>query len=947
MKELSQLLTHLEKYDDSENRILVAKAAHFAERCHEGFFRLDGTSYIIHAIAVASILSEWHAPPAILAAALLHDIFKQRYSHVPLMAHLEAEFPPTLVSLVKDVASLGELGPSLTQKHVEVFAEQVQEADESNIQSSQRFLWATVLLQRNPMAVVIKLADRLHNLQVNGSLPEAVRQKAEKWFAATILNIYAPLADRLGMQTVKETLEDGAFRLYNNEQYASFDASLHEVLTNLPIDDPVGYLEHILQKRAIAAKVLGRSKHRYAIFRQKLASATREVKPANIVYIVVVVPSIEDCYRTLGVVHSTWRPLGQVYDYIAIPKSNGYRALHTRTFEPMLGPIEVIIRTKAMHLVADYGITAQWRGVDEELLPKIEALPERPKNHIMTITPKGEVKYLPEGATPIDFAYAMHEEMGHRCMQAWVNGNQVPLEAPLDDGSVVDIIVSRGVAGPSQEWLKHVVTITAREAIEKWTRRQTYVELVIEGTDRVGLLKDVLDCISSKGINILHLHSEVFVDKASFHLVLHVIGPTMPEDLEKELKGIPQITHLHLQVTKTPPHMLLHENVSDGASTQSPIVSGSPTPYSLTPVVGRNFKGRESEVQEIVDRLRGRERDNPLFIWGQQRIGKTSLLWHLEKDILQNEKYLVVYVTLHDVLHQPMGYFLHRIASQIEQKVQREELKIPSHYRMRHDPVFSFQKFIEQLEQVMGPQSLLIIVDEFQGIGTLKEEGATKQDVFTYFRSLLQRGVTVNFLFCGGGVPNHLLTLSGLNSLLSVVDPIKVDSLEKEAAEALVTELDASLHYEELAVGKLLEIADCHPCYLKYLCRELYVTRTSQRISLADVERVIEQTMEWGPKLEALIQHFWEMDLQNPALAKKNKYVLSAIAGAADSSRWITINKLAEQMHSYLNEEELPALLANLTGYGSIDMSSSNYRIHLPLLDLWFQRIYPLHIYSS
>ncbi len=419
--------------------------------------------------------------------------------------------------------------------------------------------------------------------------------------------------------------------------------------------------------------------------------------------------------------------------------------------------------------------------------------------------------------------------------------------------------------------------------------------------------------------------------------MLHVIGPAALDDLEKELKGIPQITHVRLQIADSIPQTLLHATASNGTSTLSPVVSGTPTPYALTPVVGRNFKGREQEVQEIVDRLRGAERDNPLLIWGQQRIGKTSLLWHLEKDVLQNETYLIVYVTLHDLLHQPMGYFLHHIASEIERKVQQEEVKAPHPHRIRRDPVFYFQRFIDHLEQVMGPQSLLIILDEFQGIGTLKEEGATRQDVFTYFRSLLQRGITVNFMFCGGGVPEHLLTQSGLSSLLSVVDPIKVGSLEKEAAQALVIEPDASLHYEDNAVKKLLEVTDCHPCYLKYLCRELYVTRTSQKITLSDVMRVIEQTMEWGPKLEGLIQHFWEMDLQSQELAKKNKHVLAAIARTADSSRWATIDKLAERMYPFLAEEELPGLLANLSGYGSIDISGSNYRIHLSLLDTWFQ----------
>jgi (p)ppGpp synthase/HD superfamily hydrolase len=938
MKALEQLLANLAQYDNSDGHALVIRAANFAERCHAGSFRLDGNPYILHSIAVAHILSEWLAPPEILAAALLHDVLREKYSHVPTLAALEAEFPPSLVSLVKDVTSLGKLGPSLIQKHVEIYAEQAYES------SSQRFSWAMKLLQQDPMAVVIKLADRLHNLD-RDALPEELRR--EKWFAAAILNIFAPLADRLGMYRVKEALEDGAFCMYNHERYASIDAARRDMLARVLIDDRISHLEQILRTRDIAAQVLARQRHRYAVFRRQLASATREITPSDILYIVVVVPSVEDCYRTLGVVHSTWSPRWGVYDSIAIPKANGYHALHTHTFEPSLGVISVVIRTEAMHLVADYGITAKWRGIDEGLLPRIDPLPERPEGYIMAITPKGEVKYLPRGATAIDFAYAIHEEMGHRCMQAWVNGNQVPLEAPLEDGKVVDVIVSRGVGGPSQEWLQHVVTDTAREAIKRWRRQQMYAKLLVEGADRIRILKDVVDCISTKGINILYVRGNVHVDKSTFDFDfgLHVIGLASLDDLEKELKAIPQITRVQIQITELIPQILPATGTLDRTATLPSIISRTPTPYALQPVAGHDFKGRDREVQDIVDRLRGRERDNPLLIWGQQRIGKTSLLWHLEQDTLPNETYLIAYVTLHSCLNQPIGNFLHRIALQIERKVQHDELKAPQPRKLRRNPISYFQSFIDRLEQVMGPQSLLIILDEFQGIGTLREENATRHDVFSYFRSLLQRGVSVNFLFCGGGIPERLLTQSGLSSLLSIVGPIKIDRLKEEDARKLITEPDTALHYEDQAIDKLLEITDCHPCYLKFLCNELYAMRTSQRIVLSDVERVIEQTIGWGPKLEGWIQHFWQMDLQDADLAKKNKYLLSAIASESSSSRWITLDTIVERTHAYLTKKELPGLLADLTDYGSIDKNGFSYHIHLPLLELWLQKVYPFSQY--
>jgi (p)ppGpp synthase/HD superfamily hydrolase len=931
MEEFSQFLTLLDRFPQDADRVLITKAAEFAARCHAGFKRLDGSPYILHPLAVAAILNERYAPANILAAALLHDIFKAHYSHVPSQSDLEETFPPALIKLIGNVASLGKWGVLPTLKQSEGDDEQ------ASIRNSQQFLLAMELLQPNPMAVVIKLADRLHNLRVYDSLPDLVRREQEKWFAIATLNIFAPLADRLGMQNMKEQLEDGAFRLYNHERYARLDESRKKIESNEAVTTVIQDLERKLHKRNIQASVSKKLKHHYGIFREQLASATREVTLTNILHIVIIVTTVEECYRTLALVQSIWHPVSPVYDNIAEPKQNGYRALHLRTFEPSLGAIGIIIRTQAMHLAADYGITSQWQGVVSDLLPKIEPLPERPDGHIMAISPKGEVKYLLRGATAIDFAYAIHEEMGHRCMQAWVNGKHIPLVEPLEDGAVVDIIVSRGIGGPNREWLQYVVTPVAREAIERWIRRETYLDLTIEGTDRIGLLKDVIECISMKGINIHYVYSNVLTNKVSIHLILHVIGPNVFDDLEKELNGVAQVTHVKLNKTSTFPQTLLIETMPDSTSTL-PKGRVTSSPYDLMPVVGHNFKGREREVQEIADRLRGRERNNTLLVWGQQRIGKTSLLLHLEQYILPSQKYLIVYCSLHECLHQPIYNFLHAIARKIVEKVQKE-VKAPHIEDMRREPVFSFQRFIGQLEEVIGPQSLLIILDEFQGIGTLKEEGATRQDVFTYFRSLLQQGVTVSFLFCGGGIPGHLLMQSGLSSLLSIVDPIKVGVLEKEAARSLIVVPDVSMHYEEQAIQKLLEITNCHPCYLKFLCQELYVARIERNITLMDVEKAIERIMEWEVKLLGLVQHFWEMDLQNWELAKKNRAILATIAQYADSSRWISFDKLASKMRSRLADEELSELLTHLTGYGSLDVSNSNYHIHLPLLDLWFQKI--------
>ena len=187
-------------------------------------------------------------------------------------------------------------------------------------------------------------------------------------------------------------------------------------------------------------------------------------------------------------------------------------------------------------------------------------------------------------------------------------------------------------------------------------------------------------------------------------------------------------------------------------------------------------------------------------------------------------------------------------------------------------------------------------------------------------------------------MPERLLAQSGLKPLLAIVDSIKIGSLEREAARAVVTELDPSLQYDDQAVEKLLEVTRYHPCYLKYLCRELYITRTRPRITLTDVEKVIEQTMEWRPKLEGLINHFWAMDLQDSDLATKHRHVLSAIASGVGSSGWATFDRIADQTYPKVTDKELPGLLANLTDYGSIDADRLNYRVQIPFLELWLQR---------
>lgn len=944
MEELNQLLANLATYNNAEDgRNLVLKAANFAERCHQDILRLEGTPYILHLLAVATILSEWQAPPEILAAALLHDVFKQQYSHLAagpdLKAELEAEFSLSLLSLARNVASLGSLGPSLMQRPLEVSAEQ---SRGNHNEGSRRFLWIYRILQQDPMAVVIKLADQMHDLQTHDLFPDEIaRRDEEKWFAVALLKVFAPLADRMGMRVVREKLEDGAFHILDDKQYAKIGAYCDEVIKDAKIDQQVEDIQRILQSYHIEAQVFKSLEHRYAIFRRQLRSPQREVPSSDtfpiMFSIFVVVDSVADCYPTLGVLYSLWDIEENIHNTLTQPDANGYRALSALVAESSIGALHVVILTKEMYLVAKHGITARWRGVSEELLPKIEPLPERPLDHIMTITPKGTIIYLPRGATPIDFAYTRDEEAGHRLIQAWVNGKQVPLEEPLEDGAVVDTVMSRSIGKPSPDWLNSVVTPVAREAIARRTQQQAKeIELIVEGTDRLGLLGDVIDRLSMRDISMSYVHAEVIGERANIRARIQGVSIPVLEELVREIKSLFQVTQARWEdfseaSPQADPHMLL-------------LMPRSGNPYSCSsPALSDVFKGRDREVQEVIERLRGNSLSNSkaLLIWGQQRIGKTSLLLHLEKNLLPHEKYLIVYLSLQEVEGQSLGAFLHRIAEKIQTKLefQREDVNIPDLNDMLQQPLRYFHEMMKQLGQVFGLQNLLIVLDEFQGISTLREEGATKEEVFSYFRSLMQYGMHVNFLLCGGGIYSQLLEESGINSLLALADPIHVDSLDEKAAIALVTGLDQSPEYEDRAVERLLKLTDCHPCYLTFLCRELYQSHAQQRIMLADVDKTVQQIVAWPQKLEAIIRHFWNIGLDNREIAKKQKRVLAAIAGETGLSHthWVSSETIAKLTFPEVRPGDLLSLLTNLTDYGSIDRKGRQYRIHLPLLELWLR----------
>ena len=470
---------------------LVVRAYEVAEQMHGDQRRRSGDPYITHPLAVTTILAELGMDPTTLVAALLHDTVEDTpYT----LEDVREEFGEDVAHLVDGVTKLDKI------KYGEA-------AEAETIRKM------VVAMARDPRVLVIKLADRLHNMRTLRYL----KQEKQERIATTTLEIFAPLAHRLGMNTIKWELEDLAFATLYPKRYdeivrlvadraPSRDTQLAEVVDRVNAD---------LRSAKIKASVTGRPKHYYSIYQKMIVRGRDFTDIYDLVGIRILVDDVRDCYAVLGTIHALWSPVpGRFKDFIAMPKFNMYQSLHTSVIGPEGKPVELQIRTFEMHRRAEYGIAAHWKykeGVAEttpvkgddmawlrQLLDwqKESADPDdfldslRFDLHsaeVFVFTPKGDVVSLPSGATPVDFAYGVHTEVGHRCIGARVNGRLVPLESTLDNGDVVEIFTSKAeTAHPSQDWLQFVRSPRARNKIRQWFAKERREDAVEAGRDGIG-----------------------------------------------------------------------------------------------------------------------------------------------------------------------------------------------------------------------------------------------------------------------------------------------------------------------------------------------------------------------------------------------------------------------------------------------------------------------------
>ncbi|MFI2241621.1 RelA/SpoT family protein [Streptomyces chrestomyceticus] len=479
----------------------VERAYQVAERWHRGQKRKSGDPYITHPLAVTTILAELGMDPATLMAGLLHDTVEDTEYGLDT---LRRDFGDQVALLVDGVTKLDKVK----------FGEAAQ---------AETVRKMVVAMAKDPRVLVIKLADRLHNMRTMRYLK---REKQEKKARET-LEIYAPLAHRLGMNTIKWELEDLAFAILYPKMY---DEIVRLVAERAPKRDE--YLAIVtdevqadLRAARIKATVTGRPKHYYSVYQKMIVRGRDFAEIYDLVGIRVLVDTVRDCYAALGTVHARWNPVpGRFKDYIAMPKFNMYQSLHTTVIGPSGKPVELQIRTFDMHRRAEYGIAAHWKYKQEAVAGASKVRTDVPKNkddavndmawlrqlldwqketedpgefleslrfdlsrnEVFVFTPKGDVIALPAGATPVDFAYAVHTEVGHRTIGARVNGRLVPLESTLDNGDLVEVFTSKAPgAGPSRDWLGFVKSPRARNKIRAWFSKERRDEAIEQGKDAI------------------------------------------------------------------------------------------------------------------------------------------------------------------------------------------------------------------------------------------------------------------------------------------------------------------------------------------------------------------------------------------------------------------------------------------------------------------------------
>lgn len=522
-KALAEFMEYIHTYLTDDECDQVLKAFELADKAHEGQFRASGEPYIMHPLAVADILAHLQIDHITLMAALMHDVVEDTsYSK----EDLEEMFGSEVAFLVDGVTKLNQF--------------QYETKEDRQMENYRKMILA---MAKDVRVVVIKLGDRLHNMRTL----KHMRSDKQKRIAKETLEIFAPLAHRLGIFNVKWELEDLSFRYLEPEKYYDLVDQMkqkRQVREDI-VNDTMRQLTKALSEAHIKADIKGRPKHFYSIYK-KMKKDNRDLSQIyDLLAVRVIVDSIPDCYAVLGIAHSLWKPLPYRFkDYISMPKSNMYQSLHTTVIGTMGQPVEIQIRTWEMHRVSEYGVAAHWRykegnkNGDKEFDQKVAWLrqvlewqdtsnPTELVNalkldvfsgEVFVFTPKGDVVKLPIGSVPLDFAYRVHTDVGHHCVGAKVNGKIVPLDYTLQNGDIVDIITSK-TGRPSLDWLNIVGSSESKSKIRNWFKRENKAENIEKG----------LEALEKEAKRLNHNWKELCADNRLQHVTKQLKAGTEEE----------------------------------------------------------------------------------------------------------------------------------------------------------------------------------------------------------------------------------------------------------------------------------------------------------------------------------------------------------------------------------------------------------------------------------
>ena len=487
-KQLQELVEQIKEYAPNANVELVEKAYYFGKKAHEGQFRKSGEPYFIHPIAVAHILASMELDIETITAGLLHDVVEDtEYTY----EDIEKEFGKEVADLVDGVTKLGQI--------------KYQSKEETQAENLRKMFLA---MAKDIRVILIKLADRLHNMRTLKYMsPEKAKSKAKE-----TLEIYGGIANRLGISKIKLELEDLALRYTDQEGYYDLvdKVAIKRSQREAYIEQIVELLSKKIAEVNIHCDVYGRPKHFYSIYRKMKDKHKSFEEIFDLTAVRIIVDTVKDCYAVLGLVHTLWKPMpGRFKDYIAMPKPNMYQSLHTTVIGPNGEPVEIQIRTVEMHTIAECGIAAHWKykegktNVKEDTVQEklqwlrqmmewekdlkdphefLDALKEDVFNsQVYVFTPKGDVVEMPAGATPIDFAYRVHTNVGNKCVGVKIDGKIVPIDYKLQNGNIVEILTSSNSNGPSRDWLNIVKTPNAKSRIRQWFKKERREENIERG----------------------------------------------------------------------------------------------------------------------------------------------------------------------------------------------------------------------------------------------------------------------------------------------------------------------------------------------------------------------------------------------------------------------------------------------------------------------------------